>query len=132
MLEHLNISFDNLFVGDFNAIAFSILGITIVFCGLALISLIIAVLPKALALIEKDNSKKDANKGMVKADPKDLENSDEELMIAIALAIHMDQSFSEDNQKFTWDTSVPHDSSWKNAMHADVLSSRQNLPLRRL
>ena len=132
MLEHLNISWDNLFLENFNALSFSLLGITIVFCGLALISLIIAVLPKALALVEKDYSKKDANKGMVNADPKDLENSEEELMIAIALAIHMDQSFSEENQKFTWDTSVPHDPSWKNAMHADVLSSRQNIPLRRL
>ncbi|MCK5882673.1 MAG: OadG family protein [Bacteriovoracaceae bacterium] len=132
MKEAMNISWDNLFIGDFNALTFSILGVSVVFSGLILISLYIAVLPKVLAFFEIDHSKKNANSGMVNADPKEAESNDEEIMIAIALAIHMDQTYGEQNQKFTWDENAPSDRSWKQAMHGEVLASRQNLPLRRL
>ncbi len=129
---HTNISWGNLFQGDFNALTFSVLGISVVFGGLILISLYIAALPKVLALLQRDKSKKTQAQTMIKADPKDVENSDQEIMIAIALALHMDQNYGEQNQKFTWDLSEQTDRSWKNAMHADVLASSQNLPLRRL
>ena len=45
-----NISLDNLFNHGFNAIQFSIMGMLIVFGGLSIISIYIALLPKILGV----------------------------------------------------------------------------------
>jgi Na+-transporting methylmalonyl-CoA/oxaloacetate decarboxylase gamma subunit len=130
-LSSINISFSNVFMGDFNAITFSLLGMGIVFAGLLTISLYIAGLPYVLNFIFKKPSKVGV---AVKGDRKEIEKqeSDIEVLIAIATAIHLEQNFAEDNQKITWaDNHHEQDSGWQQTGLAARLAQRQNMSLRR-
>ncbi len=57
-----NISLDNLFNHGFNAIQFSIMGMLIVFGGLSIISIYIALLPKILGVPGQLKTKRAASK----------------------------------------------------------------------
>ncbi len=116
--------FDNLFIGDFNALKFSVLGLLIVFCGLAVISLYIAILPKLLDL-QGGKKKKTASK-------KDKEEIDKdsplpEVLVAIAIAIHLDQTYADDNRRITWQRHDAPDSPWQAAGRVRALAIRSHL-----
>jgi hypothetical protein len=94
----IHIGADNLFRGDFNAITFSLFGLTLVFSGLIIISLFILILPKLV-----NSSQKSGNKGDAASPDPSLDSlTEKELLLAIATAFHLDQDFPEENEKITW------------------------------
>ena len=126
--QTLQFNLDNLFQGDFNALIFTAMAMSVVFIGLVLVYLYLITLPVVFKLFEK---KAEVNPvgNMIKKDPRSAD-LDSDLYTAIALAIHLEQS-QETRHAFTWDTKAPNDHSWQQAMHSRVISSRQALPLRR-
>lgn len=126
--QTLQFNFDNLFIGDFNALIFTVMAMGVVFIGLILVYFYLIALPLIIKLFTKKAEVSPIG-NMVKKDPRTADmNSD--MYTAIALAIHLEQS-QETRHAFTWDEKAPTDHSWQQALHARVLSSRQNLPLRR-
>ena len=106
-----HISLDNLFNHGFNAIQFSIMGMLIVFGGLSIISIYIALLPKILCLPDQLKSKRAVKK---ESDEKKTVGEDSELILAITIALHLDQTRGGQNQKITWQRHDT-DSAWRTA-----------------
>ena len=104
-----NISLSNLYIGDFNALAFSLTGMSVIFSGLVIISLYIVVLPTILRLLE---GKKAAVQIPEEEQGQDI-FAEKELLLAIATALHLDQNFPEENQKITWKSHGDVDSPWQ-------------------
>ena len=107
-----NISLDNLFNHGFNAIQFSIMGMLIVFGGLSIISIYIALLPKILGVPSQVKSKRAAGEKAVEGWTAD---DDSELLLAIAVALHLEQTRGGQNQKITWQRHNITDSAWRTA-----------------
>jgi len=107
-----NISLDNLFNHGFNAIQFSIMGMLIVFGGLSIISIYIALLPKILGVPSQVKSKRAAGKKAVEGRTAD---DDSELLLAISVALHLEQTRGGQNQKITWQRHNITDSAWRTA-----------------
>jgi Na+-transporting methylmalonyl-CoA/oxaloacetate decarboxylase gamma subunit len=124
-----HISFTNLFENGHNYITFSIMGMLIVFAGLSFISIYIAVLPKLLNLsktIKAGTKKKKEGSGLGAVDTKNTE-----LLLAIAVALHLDQTSGSDYEKITWKRHEDHESSWVTAGRMRGLAVRSHLPDRR-
>ncbi|MEA3546354.1 MAG: OadG family protein [Thermodesulfobacteriota bacterium] len=96
-----HISLQNLFSPDFNAVNFSLTGMLVVFTGLLVISIYIFLQPFILALPDNLKKKKSAEKEISGRGGNDL-FTDKEVLIAIAVAFHLDRGFSEENQRITW------------------------------
>ena len=107
-----NIGWDNLFNHGFNAIQFSIMGMLIVFGGLSIISIYIALLPKILGVPGQVKSKRAAGKKAVEGRTAD---DDSELLLAISVALHLEQTRDGKNQKITWQRHNLTDSAWRTA-----------------
>lgn len=123
-----HISFTNLFADGNNYITFSIMGMLIVFAGLSFISIYIALLPKILNLPKKLKSGKEAKKD-TQVKPADAAES--ELLLAIAVALHLEQSGSSNFEKITWNRHGESDSAWLTAGRMRGLALRSHLPERR-
>ena len=122
--EH--ISFANLFENGHNYITFSIMGMLIVFAGLSFISIYISLLPKLLNLpktLKASAAKKKEGAGFEPADTKN-----KELLLAIAVALHLDQTSGSDYEKITWKRHENHESSWVTAGRMRGLAVRSHLP----
>lgn len=121
------ISFANLNGHGFNAIHFSIMGMLIVFGGLTLISIYIALLPKILALpdllVEKVTFLRKRS-GKDGTDPMETE-----LLIAMAIALHLD--LTRTSQRITWKRQEREESPWRAAGRIRGLAVRSHLPRRR-
>jgi len=115
------ISLDNLFNHGFNAIQFSIMGMLIVFGGLSIITLYIMLLPKILGLPGYIKSKKAPAKELEK-ESGTADNS--ELLLAITIALHLDQTRGGQNQKITWPRHDTTDSTWCTAGRIRALAVR--------
>lgn len=120
-----NISFSNLITPEFNAVLFSIFGMAMVFSGLLVISIYIAVLPKLLALPTKMKKRK----GKIK---EEFPASEQDILLAIAVALHLQQDFPEDNEKITWKSHGDMDSPWKISGRVHGLSVRSPVGRRSL
>ena len=107
-----NISLDNLFNQGFNAIQFSIMGMLIVFGGLSIISIYIALLPKILGVPGQIKTKLASSKKTDEASPIADES---ELLLAISVALHLEQTRGGQNQKITWQRHNITDSAWRTA-----------------
>src|SRR5210317_438660 len=94
-----NIGLDNLFNHRFNAIQFSIMGMLIVFGGLSIISIYIALLPKILGVPSQLKAKRASSK---KTDEASSIADESELLLAISVALHLEQTRDGKNQKITW------------------------------
>ena len=119
--------FSNLFIGDFNALKFSIIGMLIVFCGLAFISIYITLLPKILALSggkKKKAAKKKGKEENGKGSPLP------EVLVAIAVAIHLDQTYADDNRRITWQRHGEPASPWQAAGRIRAIAVRSHLSSR--
>jgi len=124
-----HISLANLFENGHNYIMFSIMGMVIVFFGLSFISIYIALLPKILNLhLMKKNDSKVKN-STTEAESNDSE--DTELLLAIAVALHLDQTGSNNFEKITWKRYEDRESSWLTAGRMRSLAVRSHLPDRR-
>ncbi len=125
-----NISWDNLFVNGQNFISFSIMGMLIVFSGLSIISIYIVLLPKILALPRLLRAEKERKKKK-KEEIGSLPAQDQELLLAITVALHLDQTSSGSFQKITWKRYSAHESAWLTAGRLRGLAVRSHLPDRR-
>jgi hypothetical protein len=121
-----HISFNNLFADGHNYITFSIMGMLIVFAGLAFISLYIILLPKILdlpALIKTGKRGKTATELTA--------TKDSEILLAIAVALHLEQTGGRNYAKITWKRHEDSVSSWLTAGRMRGLAVRSHLPDRR-
>ena len=124
-----HISLANLFENGHNYVSFSIMGMLIVFAGLAFISIYITLLPKILNL---PNLIKAGTKEKKEQSEAELTAAnDSELLLAIAVALHLDQTSSSSHEKITWKRSANSDSSWLTAGRMRGLAVRSHLPDRR-
>ena len=124
--DHIGLA--NLFQNGNNYVTFSIMGMLIVFAGLTLISIYIILLPKLLNLpsrLKKDAGKKEAAVVALTGP------QESELLLAVAVALHLEQNGSGGNEKITWKRSVGVDSSWLTAGRMRGLAVRHHLPDRR-
>jgi Na+-transporting methylmalonyl-CoA/oxaloacetate decarboxylase gamma subunit len=125
-----NISWDNLFVNGQNFISFSMMGMLIVFSGLSIISMYIVLLPKILDLPRLLRAEKERKKKK-KEEIGSLPAQDQELLLAITVALHLDQTSSGSFQKITWKRYSAHESAWLTAGRLRGLAVRSHLPDRR-
>jgi Na+-transporting methylmalonyl-CoA/oxaloacetate decarboxylase gamma subunit len=125
-----NISWDNLFVNGQNFISFSMMGMLIVFSGLSIISIYIVLLPKILDLPRLLRAEKERKKKK-KEEIGSLPAQDQELLLAITVALHLDQTSSGSFQKITWKRYSAHESAWLTAGRLRGLAVRSHLPDRR-
>jgi Na+-transporting methylmalonyl-CoA/oxaloacetate decarboxylase gamma subunit len=124
-----HISWSNLFENGNNYITFSIMGMLIVFAGLSFITIYIMLLPKILDL---PNLIKAGRKGKkVEAEAELTDAKDSELLLAIAVALHLDQSGGGNFEKITWKRDGDRQSSWLTAGRMRGLAVRSHLPDRR-
>ena len=124
-----HISLANLFENGHNYISFSIMGMLIVFGGLAFISIYITLLPKILNLpniIRADRKDKKEKAAAGTTDAKDSE-----LLLAIAVALHLDQTGGGNYEIITWKRHEDSVSSWLTAGRMRALAVRSHLPDRR-
>ena len=121
-----NISWDNLFVNGQNFISFSVMGMLIVFSGLSIISIYIVLLPKILSLPILLKTIKQAKKE--KAEIESIPAHDPELLLAITVALHLDQTDSGSYDKITWKPYSDHESAWLTAGRMRGLAVRSHMP----
>ena len=123
-LDH--ISFANLFQDGHNFIAFSVMGMLIVFVGLSFISIYITLLPKLLNLQQR---LKEGERGKKEeAGPETDAAKKMELLLAIAVALHLDQASGSDSERITWKRYDDRDSPWVTAGRMRSLAGRSHLP----
>jgi Na+-transporting methylmalonyl-CoA/oxaloacetate decarboxylase gamma subunit len=115
------ISWDNLFSHGFNAIQFSIMGMLIVFGGLSIISIYIVLLPKILGVPHQLKSKKAAKE---KVEEETTKADDSELLLAITIALHLDQTRRGEDQRITWQRHDTSESAWRSAGRIRALAVR--------
>lgn len=123
------ISFANLNSQGFDAVIFSLFGMTMVFGGLVVISLYIALLPRLLALPAKFRRRKQQDDGCVTCEKK---LSGDDLLIVIATAFHLDQDFPEEKNKITWKSHGDLESPWKISGRVHGLSVRNQVGVNNL
>lgn len=117
-----HISFSNLFTNGHNYITFSIMGMLIVFAGLSIISIYIMLMPKILGLPKLLKTKKE------KTEIESLPAQNQELMLAITVALHLDQTNSGSFEKITWTRYSDRESAWLTAGRMRGLAVRSHLP----
>ena len=105
------------------------MGMLIVFAGLTFISLYITLLPKILdlpgLLITRKKEKKE------EAEAEKAGTKDSELLLAIAVAMHLEQTGGNTYAKITWKRETNNQSSWLTAGRMRGLAVRSHLPDRR-
>ncbi len=120
----IHLSWQN--VLDGNGLSITITGMSIVFAGLAFISLFISQVPNALALLDRlfapRPSRPEPETGLT-AEPG--EPTEEEVLTAIALALHLElERSSGDSQKITISRKQRQASIWASAGKMRTLSQR--------
>ena len=115
-----NISLSNLITPEFNGVLFSIFGMAMVFSGLIVISIYIALLPRILALPAKLKKKAGARQG-------EGASTEQDILLAIAVAFHLQQDFPEENEKITWKSHGDLESHWKISGRVHGLSVRTHV-----
>ena len=124
-----HISFANLFQNGNNYITFSIMGMLIVYAGLSFISIYISLLPKILNLPQALRSRKKTKKEAYNVES--IDAKEPELLLAIAVALHLDQAGGSNYEKITWNRHEDHESAWLTASRMRGLAVRSHLPDRR-
>jgi Na+-transporting methylmalonyl-CoA/oxaloacetate decarboxylase gamma subunit len=120
-----HISLGNLFENGHNYIVFSIMGMLIVFAGLSLISLYITLLPRILVLFrlqKKESHGKSSKPGNEETD------REAEMLLAIAVALHLEQAGGSGYEKITWKRFEDRESAWLTAGRMRGLAVRSHLP----
>jgi Na+-transporting methylmalonyl-CoA/oxaloacetate decarboxylase gamma subunit len=121
-----HISFANLFENGHNYVTFSIMGMLIVFAGLSFISIYISLLPKLLNLPQMLKSGRTEKRERKANGAGTIE--DTELLLAIAVALHLDQTGGSSHEKITWQRYEDRESSWLTAGRMRGLAVRSHLP----
>ena len=122
-LEHISLA--NLFQGGHNYIVFSIMGMLIVFVGLTFISIYITMLPKILNLSKlwQAGAEEFAEPRKSSA-AESAEGRDFDLLLAIAVALHLDQTSGSGYERITWKRHEEQESAWLTAGRMGSLAAR--------
>jgi Na+-transporting methylmalonyl-CoA/oxaloacetate decarboxylase gamma subunit len=121
-----HIGFANLFENGHNYVTFSIMGMLIVFAGLTFISIYITLLPKILNLpqiLQGAQKRKKVESAAIAIDTKESE-----LLLAITVALHLDQASGSNYEKITWKRYEDRESAWLTAGRMRGLAVRSHLP----
>jgi Na+-transporting methylmalonyl-CoA/oxaloacetate decarboxylase gamma subunit len=118
-----NIHWDNLFANGQNFISFSMMGMAIVFVGLTIISIYIVLLPKILNLPQTLAERKESEQ-----EESSPAGKNDEVMLAIAVALHLDQTNIGGLEKITWERGADLESAWLTAGRMRSLAVRSHLP----
>ena len=129
----MNFSFDqisiaNLNTPDFNAVLFGLFGMAVVFGGLVVISLYIAILPKILALPATFKNRNKSDASVIE----DCSKKENETLLVIATAFYLNQNFPEEDEKITWKSHGALESSWKISGRVHGLSVRNQVGVNNL
>jgi Na+-transporting methylmalonyl-CoA/oxaloacetate decarboxylase gamma subunit len=100
-----NIGLHNILQPGFNALLFSLMGMALVFAGLLIIAVYILLLPKLLAIGTPKRQKSTGN------EEKD-QLLEEEVLLAIATALHLHNDFPEGDDRITWKSHGDMESPW--------------------
>lgn len=123
-----NIGWNNLFENGYNFINFSIMGMLIVFCGLSIISIYIVLLPKILELPKRIMLQKATKEQKGEDSEEPLPDHAPEILLAIAVALHLEQTNTGSFEKITWKRFGGPDSAWLTAGRMRGLAVRSHLP----
>ncbi len=113
-----NIGLHNLTQPGLDALQFSLMGMGLVFGGLVIIAIYITLLPKLLKLGSK---KTQPSKTKNPADS----NEEEEILLAIATALHLHNNFPDGDERITWKSHGDMESPWLVSGRMQTLSSRK-------
>ncbi len=113
-----NIGLHNLNQSGLAAVEFSLMGMSLVFCGLVIIAIYITLLPKLLKL------------GAPKQQPlttktEASDNVEEEILLAITTALHLHNNFPDGEERITWKSHGDMESPWLVSGRMQSLNSRK-------
>ena len=113
-----NIGLHNLNQPGLDALSFSLMGMGLVFSGLLIIALYIILLPRLLELCQPKPLK--VEKG------KSAENGEEEeILLAIATALHLHNNFPDGDERITWKSHGDMESPWLVSGRMHSLTNRK-------
>lgn len=110
--------------GGFDALHFSVIGMAIVFGGLTLLAVYIALLPIIMDGFSRlGNSLRMAFRN--KQSGGGVTNGiDDETLLAVAAALYLYQCSADDNRKITWKRHDVWDSSWQRAGRFEAMNNQ--------
>jgi len=117
-MSFTNIGLHNILRPDFNALQFSLMGMGLVFAGLLIIALYIVLLPKLLQLGTRKNLE-------ALDSPAANRDEEEEILLAIATALHLHNNFPDGDEKITWKSHGDMESPWLVSGRMHSLNSRK-------
>lgn len=118
-MDYTNIGLHNILHPGFNGVQFSLMGMGLVFGGLLVISFYIMLLPKLLGM---GTPKKRVSQGKDKENPAE----EEEVLLAIAAALHLHTNFPEGEDRITWKSHGDMESPWLVSGRMHSLNSRKH------
>ncbi len=113
-----NIGLHNLNQPGFDALQFSLMGMALVFAGLLIIAIYIALLP----LLLKIGTAKPGQAGTSNSTNREEE---EEILLAIATALHLHNNFPDGEERITWKSHGDMESPWLVSGRMHRLNSRK-------
>ncbi len=113
-----NIGLHNILRPEFNALQFSLMGMSLVFGGLLVIALYIFLLPKLLRIGSPKKQTAAENSTTNK-------NEEEEILLAIATAYHLHTNFPDGDERITWKSHGDMESPWLVSGRMHSLNSRK-------
>ncbi len=116
-MNFTNIGTHNLSQPGLDALQFSIMGMGLVFAGLVIIAIYIMLLPKLLKFGSK--------KPQPAISKKPADHGEEEILLAIATALHLHNNFPEGDERITWKSHGDMESPWLVSGRLHSLQSRK-------
>ncbi len=113
-----NIGLHNLNQPGLDALQFSLMGMSLVFGGLLIIALYIALLPKLLDLFK-------AKPKQLKSEKSTDPEKEEEILLAIATAFHLHNNFPDGDERITWKSHGDMESPWLVSGRMQSLNNRK-------
>ena len=117
-MSFTNMGLHNILRPEFNALLFSLMGMGLVFAGLLIIALYIVLLPKLLQLGTRKNLE-------ALDSPAANRDEEEEILLAIATALHLHNNFPDGDEKITWKSHGDMESPWLVSGRMHSLNSRK-------
>ena len=117
-MNFTNIGLHNLNQPGLDALQFSLMGMGLVFGGLVIIAIYITLLPKLLKLGSPKLQHPKANKAIDNIE-------EEEILLAIATALHLHNNFPDGDERITWKSHGDMESPWLVSGRMHSLQSRK-------
>ena len=113
--------------GGFDGVHFSVMGMAIVFGGLTLLAVYIALLPIIMNGFSWLKHRMQSVSGDKQSAGDTPGGIDAETLLAVATALHLELASADDNRKITWQRHDPWDSSWQRAGRFDAMNNQGHI-----